>query len=114
MPVASVIIRAKNEAAEIGAVLRRVLDQRYGDFEVVVVDSGSTDRTVEIAQKLGVRVVQIAPEAFTYGRALNLGMRETASPYGVFLSAHALPFDRDWLRNLLAPFDDSLRRRGRR
>jgi hypothetical protein len=51
-----------------------------------------------------VRVEAIPPDAFSYGRALNLGCRLTAAPLIVALSAHALPAGREWLASLVAPF----------
>ena len=74
-PVASIIIRAKNEEALIGEVLTAVYEQTVRDIEVILVDSGSTDRTLEIARKFPLKIIEIRPEEFTYGRALNIGCR---------------------------------------
>ncbi|MDK3020147.1 glycosyltransferase family 2 protein [Pseudodonghicola flavimaris] len=61
MPKASVIVPAYNVAATLGETLRALLDQTYGDFEIVVVDDGSSDRTAAIARGFGdprIRLVQ--------------------------------------------------------
>lgn len=104
-PSVSVVIRAKNEARFIGETLGAILDPRALQPEqVVVVDSGSTDGTVEVVRGFPVTLLQIAPEAFTYGYALNLGMSATTSAFVATLSAHSLPASPDWLRNLVHPF----------
>ena len=107
MPAAAVIIRSCNERALIGRCLEGVLAQDFPDgHEVVVVDSGSTDGTLEIVRSFAsVRLVTLAPAEFTYGRALNLGVRQAAGGVSwlAFLSAHAVPQGGAWLRNLVAP-----------
>jgi glycosyltransferase involved in cell wall biosynthesis len=107
-PLVRVVVRAKNEAARIGTTLERLAAQTIaGRAEVVVVDSGSSDGTVEIARRAAARVIEIRPEDFTYGGALNLGCRGAESPYLVALSAHAPPHDGHWLEKLLEPFADA-------
>jgi len=104
VPRVSVVIRAKNEARYIGETLTAIQGQRYRDFEVIVVDSGSTDSTPEITLQSGARLVPIDPKQFTYGRALNLGIRESCGDLLVSLSAHATPENPDWLGSLVSGF----------
>jgi len=106
-PKVSVVIRAKDEAAAIGRTLRLLGEQEgFADAEVIVVDSGSSDRTREIAQEHGARLIEIAPESFSFGGALNAGSREAGSDVLVALSAHAYPPDSTWLARLVAGFDN--------
>jgi len=100
----SIVIRALDEAEHVGHVLDAVHDQTLQGVEVVFVDSGSKDGTVDIARRHGARLIHIPPESFSYGYALNLGIREAAAPLIVFLSAHALPDSPHWLEALVAPF----------
>jgi len=94
----SVIIRTKNEEQWIGECLRRLRRQTCRNFEIVVVDSGSTDRTLEIVGQCDVRLFQIPPEDFSYPHALNYGcQRAQATKYLVMLSAHSLPISDTWL-----------------
>lgn len=108
-PLVRVVIRAKNEAAKIGITLERLAAQTIADrVEVVVVDSGSTDGTVEIARRAGVELIEIPPDTFTYGAALNVGCRDARTPYLVALSAHGPPYDEHWLERIIEPFADKL------
>ncbi len=102
----SIIIRAYNEDAHIGRLLEGIKHQTFKDVEVVLVDSGSTDATVEIAESYGARVVRIPSEKFTFGRSLNFGIREATSEYLVIASAHIYPVYPDWLASLLHPLLD--------
>jgi rhamnosyltransferase len=81
--------------------------QRPGfDLDVVVVDSGSTDSTVELARAGGARIVEIAPADFDYSKALNVGLEQLDAELVLLLSAHAIPVDDRWLERMTAPFSD--------
>jgi GT2 family glycosyltransferase len=102
-----IVIRTLNESQHLGECLD-VLARQHGDHEldIVVVDSGSTDSTVEIARSRGARIVELAPDEFDYSRALNVGIGEAAGEVVFSLSAHAIPVDERWLDRMLAPFAD--------
>ncbi len=103
----SIVIRTKNEAEFIGVTLRKVDEQEFtGNFEIIIVDSGSTDSTLDIVKRYDVRLIEIPEKEFSYGRALNIGAYYAAGNYIVNLSAHALPRDKEWLTNLINPFVD--------
>jgi len=102
----SVVIRTFNEAAPLRRTLTAVFAQRDVTPEVIVVDSGSTDETVAIAREFPVTLIELPRAEFTYGRALNRGFAAATAPMVVSLSAHALPLDRHWLRNLVRPLAD--------
>ena len=106
MPSCSVVIRAYNEAAQIGRLLEGLSRQTLRDLEVILVDSGSTDSTVELAKAAGAKVVHILPEEFTFGRSLNLGLAAATCELVVIASAHVYPVYPDWLERLLEPFSD--------
>jgi rhamnosyltransferase len=71
---------------------------------VVVVDSGSTDGTQAIVERFPTTLIQIQPEDFTYGYALNLGVANVDAEIVATLSAHSLPANPDWLEQLIEPF----------
>jgi rhamnosyltransferase len=102
-----VVIRTLNESALIGRCLEVLRAQRPAvNLDILVVDSGSTDSTVEIAIAHGARVAQMRPEDFDYSSALNLGMQEVHGDIVLILSAHAIPVDDEWVAHMLAPFND--------
>jgi len=103
----SIVIRAFNEEKHIGKLLAGIAEQTLKDPEVIVVDSGSTDATVAIASRFGVRLVHIDPGEFTFGRSLNLGCQAASREHIVNASAHVFPVYPDWLERLVAPFADS-------
>ncbi len=102
----SIVIRAFNEEMHLERLLLGIRQQSITDLEVILVDSGSTDKTISIAGSFGVKVIQIDPEDFTFGRSLNLGISNAAAQIIVFASAHVYPVYPDWLAQLLLPFSD--------
>jgi len=104
---ASIVIRAKNEAGAIGETLDSIFGQVGApEFEVLVLDDGSTDGTPDIARGFDVRLIDIPRGSFTYGRALNIGIAAARGEFIVALSAHSTPVDHSWLEALLEPFRD--------
>ena len=102
----SIVIRAFNEDKHIGRLLEGIQHQTANDVEVILVDSGSSDATVSIAESYGAKTVHIPPQEFTFGRSLNLGIQFAKSEFIVIASAHVYPVYPDWLASLLHPFDD--------
>ncbi len=107
-PETSIIIRTRNEERWIKRVLEKIYRQTYKDFEVVVVDSSSTDGTLSIISKFPVTVVKIKPEEFTFPYALNIGVKNSiGEKYLVLLSAHSLPISDMWLENGIRNFSET-------
>ena len=102
----SIVIRAYNEKQHIGRLLEGIQHQTARDVEVILVDSGSSDSTVSIAESFGAKIVHIPPQEFTFGRSLNLGIQAAQSELIVIASAHVYPVYPDWLASLLHPFED--------
>ena len=103
---ASIIIRTFNEGKHLEKLLDSILMQEYKDFELIIVDSGSTDNTLEIARKYDVKIIPIKQEDFSFGYSLNIGCKEAEGEFLVFVSAHTFPMDYKWLCNLIIPFED--------
>lgn len=108
-PKVSVVIRCYNEREHIGKLLHGIFEQGVEDIEVVLVDSGSTDGTLEVAKQYPIDdIVYIPPENFSFGRALNLGIEATEGEYCVFASAHVYPKRKDWISCLLERFEEDI------
>ena len=105
-PVCSIIIRAFNEEKHIGKLLQGIDSQTVKPVQVILVDSGSTDKTVSIAEASGATIVHIKPGQFTFGRSLNMGISHAEADIVVFASAHVYPVYPDWLEKMLEPFKD--------
>ncbi len=102
-PETTVVIRAFNEERWLPEVFEALARQHYRDFEVLLVDSGSIDRTRDIAAANGARIVRLRSEDFTFGHSLNVGIRAARGSLMAILSAHAIPSDEHWLEKLVAP-----------
>lgn len=103
----SVLILTKNEAANIDACLTSVLSQGCeGTLEVIVLDSGSTDSTVEIASRYPVRIERILARDFHHAKTRNYAASLATGEFLVYLAADACPASTDWLRALTSNFAD--------
>ena len=102
-PETTILIRACNEERWLPEVLRAIESQTYRDFEIVLVDSGSVDRTREIVASSGGRIVRLRYDDFTFGHSLNVGIQHARGTYVAILSAHAIPIGDNWLERLIAP-----------
>lgn len=104
MTEVSVVIRCLNEARHIGRLLEGLLHQTLKPDEIVVVDSGSTDGTLDVVRRYLANVVSITPEQFSFGRSLNTGFRAARGDIVVLASAHVYPLFDTWLEALTAAF----------
>jgi len=105
-PVCSIVIRAFNEETHISRLLDGIEHQSVKDIQVILVDSGSTDNTAQIAKARGAEIVNIAPTDFTFGRSLNKGIARADAPIIVIASAHVYPVYPDWLSKMIEFFKD--------
>lgn len=104
---ASIVIPTLNGAETLGRGLEAVFAQRAPfPFDALVIDSGSTDATREIAARFPVRLRTIDRRDFDHGDTRNLGALLTEGEVIVYLVQDAWPATSDWLRALVACFDD--------
>jgi glycosyltransferase involved in cell wall biosynthesis len=104
-PAASVIVPVLNGEATLAGLLVALKAQAGmpGGFEILVVDNGSTDRTVEIARSHGVQVLHQPVRGPSAAR--NLGLARAQADIIFFTDADTIP-SRRWLALLLAAFAD--------
>jgi rhamnosyltransferase len=106
-PFVSIILRSFNEGWALRETLPALRAQDYTRWELIVIDSGSTDGSVELIEKVSPRhFVRLEPHEYNPGRVMNHGMALTRSQFGIFLNADATPQGKGWLRPLVAALAD--------
>ncbi len=104
----SLVIRTLNEAVHLNSLLQGIEKQKTDglEYEVILVDSGSTDGTLEIAARHNCHIYHITREEFSFGRSLNLGCEAASGDILVITSGHCVPTDEYWLQHLCQPILD--------
>ncbi len=98
----SIIILTRNADYFIKRLMISVFAQDYiGKYEVIVIDSSSEDKTIEIVKKYPARIVTINPKDFGHGKTRNLGAKIAKGEYLVFLTHDAIPRNKKWLSELV-------------
>jgi glycosyltransferase involved in cell wall biosynthesis/ubiquinone/menaquinone biosynthesis C-methylase UbiE len=99
----SVVIPTKNGGEDFRRVLATIANQKgFQRVEIIVVDSGSTDKTVELAEQFGSKIIKILPEEFSHSYARNLGASYASGEYLLFTVQDALPPSDSWLYELFS------------
>jgi rhamnosyltransferase len=101
----SAVIRAHNEGKHIGRLLEGLDQQTVNLDEIILVDSGSTDDTVAIAEAAGCTVVHIAKSEFSFGRALNRGCAAASGDILLIASAHVYPVYNTYVEHIVSAFE---------
>lgn len=96
----SIIIRTRNEERWITSCLDAVFSQSYKNFEVIVVDNNSTDKTLDKIKNYNISKILNIDEYYP-GKALNIGIHNSKAEYIVCLSAHCIPTNENWLKELI-------------
>jgi len=106
--LASIIIRTLNEAKCLGELLEAIAKQKTEglQWEVILVDSGSTDGTLDIAQKYRCKIHHITRDKFSFGRSLNIGCEAANGNLLILISGHCIPVDSMWLQAICQPLID--------
>jgi rhamnosyltransferase len=98
----SIILRSFNEAWALRDTLPALRAQNYRDWELIVIDSGSTDGSAELIRAARpAHFITIASEDYNPSRVMNHGMQLARHDLGIFLNADATPVDDNWLRPLV-------------
>lgn len=100
----TIVIPVKNGLPHFEAVCTALKRQDYdAPWSVLVIDSGSTDGSLDLARGHGFDVLEIDPSTFGHGRTRNLGARTADSEFVAFLTHDAIPNGPGWLAQLVAP-----------
>lgn len=108
-PPVSIIIITKNQKKFMERTLPMIFKQTFKDFEVIIVDSGSTDGAFEVMKKFPVKIIhsdQPDPKTFNHARAFNEGATASKGKYLVRLSGDAVPANKHWLENLIQGLEE--------
>ena len=104
------MVPTRNGAATLPALFEAIASQAdAASREVIVVDSGSTDGTLDQVRAAAHLVIEISPAEFNHGTTRNLGIRRATGRFVVLIVQDARPLTRDWLAHLLAPLRDDAR-----
>jgi rhamnosyltransferase len=103
----SVIIPTYNAGQQIQGLCEALLSQTVS-FEIVVVDSSSSDRTVQVAESFGARVLIVRVEDFDHGGTRTLAGKAAKGDILIYMTQDALPFDSHSIENIVRHFDDQM------
>lgn len=103
----SIIIRTKNEQRYLPEVLNILHSQTYQNFEIIIIDDNSTDKTLDIAKEYNCRIVKLGKNKFSHPYSCNLGVQAALGRFVVFLNGHSLPISNTWLADGLKFFSNS-------
>lgn len=104
-PLISVVILTYNSERTIRQCLERVFNQRYRSYEVIAVDNGSTDRTLEILSMYPVKVVEASP-LDTRGRLRNMGTTKAKGEIIAYIDSDMILVQDDWFDKMVKPFEN--------
>lgn len=103
----SIIIPVKNGISTIKQCLDAIFAQTLIDqTEVIIIDSGSTDGTLDIVRLYPVRLYQIPPESFNHGATRNYGVSLAKGEFVVMTVQDAVASDKLWLHHITIPLTD--------
>jgi glycosyltransferase involved in cell wall biosynthesis len=98
----SIIIPTINAGDDFDFLIKMLLNQKgFREIEIVIVDSGSSDHTLEIANRYRAKIIEIPNEEFSHSHARNLGAKNASGEYLLFTVQDALPPSPTWLNELV-------------
>jgi rhamnosyltransferase len=105
-PVATIALLTRNSEKNIKKVLDGIKKQSFKDYEILLIDTSSTDETLTIAKQYNCKIVVIKPEEFGHGKTRNYAAKLANGEFLVFLTHDSVPKTESWLNELLKPFED--------
>nr|WP_321410894.1 glycosyltransferase family 2 protein [uncultured Carboxylicivirga sp.] len=105
LPLISIVIPVKNGYRTLESCIKGIKNQTvFNQCEIIIIDSGSTDGTLELLKNYPVDVYKIKPEEFNHGATRNYGVSLAKGKYVVMTVQDATPANEYWLGNMLRHF----------
>ncbi len=106
-PRVSLFLPTWNAGPEFPEIFRRMKSQELDrSYEILVIDSGSSDGTVEFLERQGIRVIRIPNHEFNHGLTRNRGIQEARGDIVVLATQDAWPDDEHWMQRLVDCYQD--------
>ena len=110
----SVLVSAKNEAQNLKQFIPLIAKQDYPDFEIVLINDGSIDNTLEVMEQFAskydnIKIVDVKNnEAFWANKkyALTLGIKVAKNDYLLFTDADCKPISKYWIKEMSSQFSN--------
>ncbi len=104
MPLVTIVMRSKNDILYIERTFEKILEQKFSDFEILNIDSGSEDGTWEIIREINPdKSWRIKPESYVPGKVLNDAVNKAEGEIIVFNNSDCIPENENWLEKLIKP-----------
>jgi glycosyltransferase involved in cell wall biosynthesis len=108
----SVIICAKNEEKNIGSLIELLLNQNYPNYEILIIDDASSDKTQEIIEgyelsNSKIKLVKVKNNEAFWGNkkwALTLGIKASKHENLLFIDADCKPNSENWIQKMVENF----------
>lgn len=98
----AILMRCKNEMPVVKRVLEQLSQQQGVQYSLYVIDSGSTDGSLDWLQKSNAQLTKIAPSSYQPGAVLNSFVKKCREEIIVFLNADAVPSETTWLYKMVS------------
>ncbi len=102
----TIILLTRNAGNDFSRTLKKIFSQKKVNFDVLQIDSSSTDSTLSIAAEYKLKQIVIPKAEFNHGSTREMGIEQASGEIVVFLTQDAVPSSDDWLFNLVSPFKD--------
>jgi len=103
MKMISIIVPTYNASMNIVPLLEKIREQTIKDYELLIIDSSSTDDTVQIARSFGAKILTIQKKQFDHGGTRSRAGKDSCGDILVFLTQDALPVDESSIEKLIRP-----------
>lgn len=110
MPRVSIVMRSHNDADIVERTLQGIAMQDFRDYELICVDDASDDGTPELLQDAKPQqLIRLEPGSYVPGKILNHAVSLASGEIIVFNNSDAVPLNRSWLEELIAPLSGNPR-----